>query len=110
MNEADARPYTVEDRTIVAETDSLTVKVFTLAEGQEIPWHYHSEITDTFFCLEGGLQVETREPAARHLLELGESCAVTPKVAHRVSGRDGKRCRFLIVQGVGNYDYRPVGG
>ena len=102
--------YTVEERTLVAGTDELTVKTFTLAEGQEVPWHYHSEITDTFFCLEGTLSVETRAPSAHHLMAVGESCAVPPKTAHRVTGRDGGRCRFVIVQGVGTYDYVPVGG
>ncbi len=110
MSEAEPVPYVVEERTIVAETGQLSVKTFTLAEGQEIPWHFHSEIIDTFFCLEGRLQVETRAPAARHRLASGESCAVAAKTAHRVSGVDGGRCRFLIVQGVSVYDYRPVGG
>ncbi len=108
--ETDTLPYVVEDRSIVAETPELSVKVFTLARGREIPWHFHSEITDTFFCLEGRLQVETRAPTKRHRLDLGESCAVAAKTAHRVSGVDGGRCRFLIVQGIGAYDYRPVDG
>ena len=99
----------VERRETVAETDALRVRLYTLAEGQEVPWHYHSRITDTFFCLEGALSVETRAPGARHLLSVGESCAVPPKTAHRVTGRDGGRVRFLIVQGVGTYDFCPVG-
>ena len=45
-------PYVVEERTIVAETEDLAVKVFTLAPGQEVPWHYHNNIIDTFYCLE----------------------------------------------------------
>lgn len=110
MADVEARPYTVEERRTIAETDDLVVKVFTLAEGQEIPWHYHSQVTDTFFCLEGTLVVETRAPRARHRLALGESCAVPAKTAHRVTGEDGRRSRFLIVQGVGPYDYQPVGG
>jgi len=103
------RPYTVEERHTVAETDDLVVKRFTLAQGQEIPWHYHSQVTDTFFCLAGTLVVETRAPRHRHRVTTGESCAVPPMTAHRVSGLDGARVRFLIVQGVGEYDYRPVG-
>ena len=101
------RPYVVAERRIIAETDDLTVKVFTLAEGQEVPWHFHSNITDTFFCLEGVLSVETTSPEAQNLMAIGESCAVPSGVAHRVSGQDGKSCRFLIVQGVGRYDYCP---
>ena len=101
--------YDVERRETVAETDDLRVRNYTLAVGQEVPWHYHSHITDTFYCLEGTLSVETRTPGARHLLSVGESCAVPPKTAHRVTGRDGSRVRFLIVQGVGTYDFCPTG-
>ena len=108
MNDVE-RPYVVEERRIIAETAELSVKTFILAEGQEIPWHYHSEIVDTFYCLEGRLTVETRAPKAFHALDIGETCAVQAKVAHRVQGEDGSRCRFLIVQGIGTYDYCPVG-
>ncbi len=109
MADTDARPYVIERRETVAETDTLRVSILTLAEGQEVPWHYHSEIADMFFCLEGSLSVETRAPRAHHLLEVGESCTVPKMTAHRVTGKDGARARFLIVQGMGTYDFRPVG-
>ncbi len=109
MADPDARPYVIERRETVAETDTLRVGILTLAEGQEVPWHYHSEVEDIFYCLEGTLSVETRAPKARHLLEVGESCAVPKMTAHRVTGKDGARARFLIVQGIGTYDFRPVG-
>jgi len=28
--------------------------------------------------------------------------------AHQVAGKNGGRCRFVIVQGVGTYDYVPL--
>jgi hypothetical protein len=34
---------------------------------------------------------------------------VPPKTAHRVHGEDGGPCKFLIVQGVGIYDFVSVG-
>ena len=34
---------------------------------------------------------------------------VTPTTAHYVHGKDGGPCRFLIVQGVGVYDFVSVG-
>ena len=109
MADPEARPYVIERRETVAETDTLRVGILTLAEGQEVPWHYHSEIEDTFYCLEGTLSVETRAPRARYLLEVGESCAVPKMTAHRVTGKGGSRARFLIVQGIGTYDFCPVG-
>src|SRR3546814_3806244 len=102
--------HPIEKREIVAETPDLRVRVLTLAPGECRPWHYHNEITDTFFCLEGPMQVETRAPRGTHVLQVGESVAVGPKTAHYVSGVGHGRCRFLIVQGVGTYDHVRVGG
>ena len=101
--------YPIERRELVAEGADLRVTVLTLAAGQCVPWHYHSEITDSFVCLEGPMVVETRAPRATHELSAGERCAVPPKTAHYVHGKDDGRCRFMIVQGVGVYDFVPVG-
>jgi quercetin dioxygenase-like cupin family protein len=75
-----------------------------------VPWHYHTEISDSFVCLEGPMVVETRAP--RHIYRLlpGERCAVPPKTAHYVHGEADGACKFLIVQGVGVYDFVAVGG
>ena len=94
---------------MVAEGADLRVQVLTLAAGQSVPWHYHTEITDSFVCLEGPMVVETRAPRATHLLTPGERCAVGPKTAHTVHGENGGPCKFMIVQGVGVYDFMPVG-
>ena len=109
MAEHDARPYEIERQEVVAETATLRVGILTLATGQEVPWHYHSQVSDTFFCLEGTLSVETRVPEAHHILTVGETCVVPPNTVHRVRGRDGGRARFLIVQGVGTYDFCRAG-
>ena len=101
--------YTVEDTTVIAETPDLRVLTITLAAGEAIPWHYHSTVTDTFFCLEGALEIESRAPRASHALGPGDTCAVEPKTAHLVSNAGAGRCRFLLIQGIGTYDFVPVG-
>lgn len=40
--------YELENRVVLADTPTLRVSELTLAAGQAVPWHYHSEITDTF--------------------------------------------------------------
>lgn len=102
--------YEIEARETVAEVPGLRVRVLTLGQGQCVPWHYHSEITDTFFCMRGPLRIETRAPRAEYILQPGETCAVPPKTAHYVSGVDHEPAKFMIVQGEGSYDYIPVGG
>ena len=54
--------------------------------------------------------VQTRTGDADRELEPGDSFAVPPKTAHRVAGKNGGRCRFVIVQGVGAYDFIPLDG
>ena len=81
------RPYEpapIEARESVMEGEDMRVSVLTLGPGDTIPWHYHTEITDVFVCLEGTLVVETRVPDQAHVLQPGERCAVGPKRAHFV--------------------------
>ncbi len=73
------------------------------------PWHYHTEITDTFVCLEGPMVVEMRALRNNYLLTPGQRCPVPPRTAHHVHRKAHGPCKFLIVQGVGVYDFVPVG-
>ncbi len=97
--------YSIEDRWMIEETPELRVQILTLGPGEEVPWHHHTVISDTFICLEGVVVVETKAPEPDFELRLAETCTVPPEISHRVTGRDGRRCRFLIVQGPGRYDY-----
>jgi len=87
----------------------MRASILTLDAGQFVPWHYHSEITDRFVCLNGPMVVETRAPKARYELRPGETCAVAPRTAHVVRGKDDGPCKFLLLQGVGVYDNVAVG-
>jgi quercetin dioxygenase-like cupin family protein len=110
LGAAMANPYyTVKDIELVAEAKDLRAQIFTLAPGEEIPWHWHSQITDRFFCLAGTLRIETRAPRADERIAVGGIYAVPPKTAHRSSnGDDGEDCRFLLLQGVGDYDFNRI--
>ncbi len=106
MDEHD-KDYPAEQRETLAEAPGLRVRLLALAPGQCVPWHYHNNITDTFFCMKGPMRVTTRNPDATHVLNPGDTVAVPPGVAHYVEGSGAGACRFMIVQGVGEYDYVP---
>jgi quercetin dioxygenase-like cupin family protein len=109
----EVRPYKAAEiagRGSVMEGADMRVSVLTLDAGQCIPWHFHTEITDSFVCLEGPMVVETRAPRAEHVLQPGERCEVPPNVAHYVHGLNDGAFKFLTIQGVGVYDNIPVGG
>ena len=47
------KPAAIADRESVMEGADMRVSVLTLGPSDCIPWHYHSDITDSFVCLEG---------------------------------------------------------
>ena len=60
-----------------------------------------------------GLKVVAMTPMSASSVRLSISrrqrCAVPAKTAHYVHGKEMGPCKFLIVQGVGVYDFLPVG-
>ena len=101
--------YVIADQEIITEANGLRVSVLTLAGDDKVPWHYHSNVPDIFVCVEGTTVVDTKAPRGHHELSPGENVIVPAKTAHQVTSKDNKGCRFTIVQGVGTYDFVPVG-
>jgi quercetin dioxygenase-like cupin family protein len=97
--------YTVKNIETVAAGKDVRVRIFTLASGETIPWHSHSEISDHFFVLAGELTIETQGPDDRRVCGAGERDLVTPGQVHQTSNHGKTDCRFLLVQGVGQYDW-----
>jgi quercetin dioxygenase-like cupin family protein len=90
--------------------NDMQARLFTLAAGEAIPWHAHTAVTDWYFVLEGALSIETRAPGERRVLRVGAHHRTPPKTAHLISnGADGDT-RFLLLQGVGAYDFVRVAG
>ena len=104
------RDYAVVDYEVFAETPDLRMVAITLGPGQEVPWHWHSNVSDHMICLIGPMVVEMRAPREAIELNAGERCTVPVRRAHRVSGKGGGPCKFAILQGIGTYDFNPVGG
>jgi quercetin dioxygenase-like cupin family protein len=107
---AQGQGYAVKSIEPVAIGSDVQARVFTLAPGEEIPWHFHSAVTDWYFVLEGTLSIETRAPTDRQLLAVGGRYQIAPKTAHLITNRSDADTRFLLVQGVGAYDFLRVGG
>ena len=45
-------PAAISGRELIMEGKDMRVQILTLDKGESIPWHFHSEITDYFVCLE----------------------------------------------------------
>jgi quercetin dioxygenase-like cupin family protein len=105
MSDIPAQPYQAKKITVIAKGADVLVREYVLDPGESIPWHHHTQVSDRYYCLEGTVLLETRAPTARRELHPGESASVTPPTAHHVSNPSGNPCRFLLIQGVGQYDF-----
>jgi len=105
VSETRPQPYKVRRVHVVAKGTDVLVREYTLDPGEAIPWHRHSEVSDYYYGLEGIVVIETRNPAARHEIGVGQSATVSPPTVHHVSNPGARACRFLLVQGVGQHDF-----
>lgn len=107
MTRLEDLPYAPSHRRMIAETAGLRVQILTLESGVDVPWHHHTQVTDTFICLDGPMVVQMRTESGDRELKPGDTLDVPPFVDHRVIGKDGGRCRFVVVQGIGEHDFIP---
>ena len=100
--------YEVERRARHAERPGFRVSELQISPTQQVPWHFHSNISDTFYVLEGSIRLFIREPKEEVVLKVGESYKVAPRRPHLVVNGGDRSATFLILQGVGEYDYVPL--
>lgn len=94
--------------TWIAKGSDVGVQERTLNPGEAIPWHYHTIISDTTYCIEGSVQIEMLGPRECVVLATGQSHVIPTNRPHKITPHGDQRCRFLLVQGVGAYDRHPV--
>jgi quercetin dioxygenase-like cupin family protein len=100
--------YEVERRAEHAARPGFRITELQLSPEQQVPWHYHNNVQDTFYVLEGRLRLFLREPKQEVRLGPGETYSVAPRRPHLVvSGGDGS-VTFLVLQGIGEYDFVPL--
>src|SRR6185312_6380972 len=81
MTVSEAKPksnYTVKHIEIIAKRADVVARIFTLAPGHVIPWHYHFESNDHYFVLGGELSADTIDPDETNTLSVGERHAIKP--------------------------------
>ena len=105
--------YEVQKIMTVVAGAGYQVREFTVAPGEAVPWHYHTEVTDWCYCLEGVVAAETRSRAAPETvtalrLAPGQSCCIEAGKVHRLANGGGAVCRYLLVQAGGQYDFNKV--
>ena len=100
--------YEVERRARHAERPGFRITELQLSPTQTVPWHTHSNISDTFYVLEGQMRLFLQDPKEEVNLQPGEVYAVRPTRPHLVTNGGTQSLTFLVLQGVGEYDYVPL--
>ena len=100
--------YEVERRARHAERPGFRINELTISPTQQVPWHYHTNVQDTFYVLEGRIRVFAREPKEEIVLGPGETYSITPRRPHLVVNGGSASATFLILQGIGEYDFVPL--
>src|SRR6185436_5730621 len=101
--------YEVERRALHAERPGFRISELQISPTQKVPWHYHSNVQDTFYVIEGHIRIFLREPKEEVRLGPSETYSVRPRRPHLVANGGDTSATFLVLQGVGEYDYVPLG-
>ena len=91
-----------------AERPGFRISELQISPTQQVPWHCHSNVQDTFYVIEGCLRLFLREPKEEMRLGPGETYSVRPRRPHLVTNGGDRSATFLVLQGIGEYDYIPL--
>lgn len=100
--------YEVERRAYHAERPGFRISELQISQTPKVPWHYHKNIQDTFYVLEGRIRLFLRDPKEEVLLEPGQTYSVRPRRPHLVTNAGQASATFLVLQGIGEYDFVPL--
>ena len=99
------RAYEVERRSHYASRPGFRIAEMQISPTQTIPWHYHSEVQDTFYVIDGTIRIFAREPEEEVCLAVGQTYAVRPGRPHLVTNAGNASAVFLVLQGMGEHDF-----
>lgn len=105
----DDRPlYEVERRAEHAARPGFRITELQISKTQKVPWHYHSNVQDTFYVLEGELRIFLQDPKEEVRLKPGQTYTARAQRPHLVTNGGEKSATFLVLQGIGEYDFVPL--
>ena len=99
------RNYEVERRLRYASRPGFHIAELQMSPTQIVPWHYHSEVQDTFYIISGTIRIFTREPEEEVCLTPGQTYTVPPRRPHLVTNAGDISAVFLVLQGMGQHDF-----
>jgi quercetin dioxygenase-like cupin family protein len=102
--------YEVERRALHAQRPGFRISELQISKTQKVPWHHHSNVQDTFYVLQGSIRIFMQDPKENVTLKPGETHSVAPRRPHLVTNAGEGSATFLVLQGIGEYDFVPLLG
>jgi quercetin dioxygenase-like cupin family protein len=102
-----ADPFHAQNMEVLMEGARHHVVEVTLATGDLVPEHRHSNADEICYCLEGQLQVLVEGKSAG-ILAPGHRWRFPTGQAHRLVSRGPGVCRYLAIHGGGEFDFVVV--
>lgn len=100
--------YEVERRAEHAARPGFRITELQISAKQKVPWHYHNSVQDTFYVLAGSIRIFMQDPKQDVRLAPGETFSVPAKRPHLVVNGGDVSATFLVLQGLGEYDFVPL--
>jgi quercetin dioxygenase-like cupin family protein len=100
--------YEVERRAYHAARPGFRIAELQISPTQKVPWHSHSNVRDTFYVLAGTIRIFLQQPKEDVVLNPGETFSVPPRRPHLVTNAGDTSATFLVLQGIGEYDFVPI--
>ena len=93
---------------VIIKTKDVRVRIIVLGPHEQGHWHYHSQVADNFVCLKGTILVYMKDKDEQISLSPGQRCMVDQGRVHQVTNAGDGSAEYLLVQGVGTYDFNIV--
>lgn len=100
--------YEVERRAQYGARPGFRITELQISSTQKVPWHYHNNVQDTFYVIEGALRIFLQNPKEDVRLARGQTFSVPAGRPHLVTNGGDTSAVFLVLQGIGEYDFVPL--
>ncbi len=102
-----ATTQTTSVEEVILKTRDVLVRILRLEPGSSTGLHQHSVVSDFVVCLSGEVVIETKDPEQSKVLRPGERYRIERMQIHCVKNTSVPTSEYLLVQGVGSYDFIP---
>src|SRR5262249_471035 len=95
--------YTLDPPARHSQRPGFRITQLQLSPTQTVPWHTHTNVSDTFYVLEGTMRLFLQNPKEKVELVASQIYQVAPGRPHLVTNAGSGSMTFLVLQGVGDY-------